>query len=163
MTYFSLSLFFYAILPIHKLGVTIGDPKFPKKTNLQSRNLRSQRAREGVIMQRNLLKQFGNDAEELGVRFLQEAGYVIVERNYYARKLGEIDIIAHREGVWHFVEVKSANADFDPIYNLTASKLRKVINSAQYFLKERSLDVSFSIDALIIRRGEVELIENITL
>jgi len=114
-------------------------------------------------MQRNLLKQFGNDAEELGVRFLQEAGYVIVERNYYARKLGEIDIIAHRKGVWHFVEVKSANADFDPIYNLTASKLRKVINSAQYFLKERSLDVSFSIDALIIRRGEVELIENITL
>ena len=114
-------------------------------------------------MQHNLLKQFGNDAEELGVRFLQEAGYVIVERNYYARKLGEIDIIAHREGVWHFVEVKSANADFDPIYNLTASKLRKVINSAQYFLKERSLDVSFSIDALIVRRGEVELIENITL
>lgn len=114
-------------------------------------------------MQRNLLKQFGNDAEELGVRFLQEAGYVIVERNYYARKLGEIDIIAHREGVWHFVEVKSANADFDPIYNLTASKLRKVINSAQYFLKERSLDVSFSIDALIVRRGDVELIENITL
>ncbi len=114
-------------------------------------------------MQRNLLKQFGNDAEELGVRFLQEAGYVIVERNYYARKLGEIDIIAHRKGVWHFVEVKSANADFDPIYNLTASKLRKVINSAQYFLKERSLDVSFSIDALIVRRGDVELIENITL
>ena len=114
-------------------------------------------------MQRNLLKQFGNDAEELGVRFLQESGYVIVERNYYARKLGEIDIIAHREGVWHFVEVKSASADFDPIYNLTPSKLRKVINSAQYFLKERGLDVSFSIDALIVRRGDVELIENITL
>ena len=114
-------------------------------------------------MQRNLLKQFGNDAEELAVRFLQEAGYVIVERNYYARKLGEIDIIAHREGVWHFVEVKSANADFDPIYNLTPSKLRKVINSVHYFLKERGLDVSFSIDALIVRRGEVELIENITL
>ena len=49
-------------------------------------------------MQRNLLKQFGNDAEELGVRFLQEAGYVIVERNYYARKLGEIDIIAQHLG-----------------------------------------------------------------
>ena len=114
-------------------------------------------------MQRSLLKQFGNDAEELATQFLQEAGYVIVERNYYARKLGEIDIIAHKEGIWHFVEVKSAYADFDPIYNLTPSKLRKVINSTQYFLKERGLDVAFSIDALLIRRGEVELIENITL
>jgi len=114
-------------------------------------------------MQRNLLKQFGNDAEELATQFLQEAGYVIVERNYYARKLGEIDIIAHKEGIWHFIEVKSAHADFDPVYNLTPSKLRKVINSTQYFLKERGLDVAFSIDALLIRRGEVELIENITL
>jgi len=114
-------------------------------------------------MQRNLLKRFGNDAEELAVRFLQEVGYVIVERNYYARKLGEIDIIAYCEGVWHFVEVKSASADFDPIYNLSPSKLRKVINSTHYFLKERGLDVVYSIDALIVRRGEVELIENITL
>jgi len=115
------------------------------------------------MMQRNLLKQFGNDAEELGVRFLQEAGYVIVERNYYARKLGEIDIIAHRHGIWHFIEVKSASADFDPIYNLTPTKLRRVVNSTHYFLKERGLDVAFTIDALLIRRGEVELIENITL
>jgi len=114
-------------------------------------------------MHRNLLKQFGNDAEELATRFLQEAGYVIVERNYYARKLGEIDIIAHKEGIWHFIEVKSASANFDPIYNLTPAKVLKVINSAHYFMKVRSLDVSFSIDALLIRRGEVELIENITL
>ena len=115
------------------------------------------------MIQRNLLKQFGNDAEALGVRFLQEAGFVIVERNYYARKLGEIDIIAHREGIWHFIEVKSAGRDFDPVYNLTPLKLRRVINSAHYFLKSRGLDVAFSIDALLIRRGEVELIENITL
>jgi len=115
------------------------------------------------MIQRNLLKQFGNDAEELAVRFLQEAEFVIVERNYYARKLGEIDIIAHREGIWHFIEVKSAGRDFDPVYNLTPTKLRRVINSAHYFLKSRGLDVAFSIDALLVRRGEVELIENITL
>lgn len=114
-------------------------------------------------MQRNLLKKFGNDAEELATKFLEEAGFVIVERNYYARKLGELDIVAHKHGVWHFIEVKSANADFDPIYNLTEGKLRKVINSTHYYLKEKGLDVPFSVDALIIRRGEVELLENITL
>ncbi len=114
-------------------------------------------------MQRNLFKQFGNDAEELATQFLEEAGFVIVERNYYARKLGEIDIIAHKDDIWHFVEVKSSNKKFDPIYNLTKSKLRKVVNSAQYYLKEKGLSVVFSIDAMIVRKGKVELIENITL
>jgi len=114
-------------------------------------------------MQRNLLKRFGNDAEELATRFLEEAGYRIVERNYYARKLGEIDIIAYKDGIWHFIEVKSAGGDFDPVYNLTPAKLRKVINSAHYYLKSRSLAAAFSIDALLVRRGEVELIENITI
>jgi putative endonuclease len=114
-------------------------------------------------MQRNLLKQFGNDAEDLATRFLQEAGYTIVERNYYARKLGEIDIIAYRDSVWHFIEVKSAGRDFDPVYNLTPAKLRKVINATHYYLKAHGLDVAFSIDALLVRRGEVELIENVTI
>jgi len=114
-------------------------------------------------MQRNLLKQFGNEGEELASRFLEEAGFVIIERNYYARKLGEIDIIASQDGVLHFIEVKSAHADFDPIYNITPAKMRKIINSTHYYLKEKNLDVVFCIDALIIRQEEVELIENITL
>jgi putative endonuclease len=114
-------------------------------------------------MKRNLLRQFGNDAEDLATRFLEEAGFRIVERNYYARKLGEIDIIAEKSGVLHFIEVKSASKDFDPVYNLTPTKLRRVINSAHYYLKEKGLDLSFCIDALIVRRGEVELLENITL
>ena len=109
------------------------------------------------------LGPFGNDAEELATRFLEEAGFRIIERNYYARKLGEIDIIAHRNGVWHFIEVKSAGRDFDPIYNLTPAKLRRVIRSAHYYLKTHRLDVAFSIDALLVRRGEVELIGNITM
>ncbi len=114
-------------------------------------------------MQRNLLKKFGNDAEELATRFLEEAGYRIVERNYYARKLGEIDIIAWREDILHFIEVKSAGSNFDPVYNLSPSKLRRVINSSYYYLKSHDLDVPFSIDALLVRKGEVELIENITI
>jgi len=113
-------------------------------------------------MRRNLLRKFGNEAEELAVRFLEEAGCRILERNYYARKLGEIDIVALKDGVLHFVEVKSASKDFDPVDNLTPSKLRRVINSAHYYLKEKSLDLPYCIDALIVRKGEVEWLENIT-
>ncbi len=102
-------------------------------------------------------------SEKLAIRFLIQEGFTILEHNYFARKLGELDIIASRDEVVHFIEVKSAKADFDPIYNLTPSKLRKVINSAQYYMKSKNLDMAFVIDAIIIRDDELEFIENITL
>ena len=108
-------------------------------------------------------KLFGDESESLATLFLEQEGFLILERNYFARKLGEIDIIAKRDDVWHFIEVKSGRADFDPIYNFTPSKLRKVVNSAHYYMKTKGLNVSFSIDALIIRYDEVEFIENVTL
>lgn len=114
-------------------------------------------------MKRNRLREFGNESEELATRFLETAGFSIVDRNFYARKMGEIDIIAEKDGVLHFIEVKSAGKSFDPVHNLTATKLRRVINSAHYYLKLKRLDVPFCIDALLIRQGEVELIENVTI
>jgi len=113
---------------------------------------------------RELPKLFGDESETLATQFLEQEGYVILERNYFARKLGEIDIIAQRDDVLHFIEVKSGKSDtFDPVYNVTPAKLRKVINSAQYYLKVKQLDLAFSIDALIVRVDEVEFIENVTL
>lgn len=114
-------------------------------------------------MQRELPKNYGDQSETLATRFLEQEGFVILERNYFARKLGEIDIIAIREDVLHFIEVKSGKADFDPVYNVTPAKLRKVINSSHYYMKSKNLDMAFSIDALIVRYGEVEFIENVTL
>ena len=108
-------------------------------------------------------KIFGDVSEDLATLFLEQEGYVIIERNYFARKLGEIDIIAMKDKVLHFIEVKSSKANFDPVYNVTPAKLRKVINSAQYYMKSKKLDLSFSIDALIVRGDEVEFIENVTL
>ncbi len=112
---------------------------------------------------RELPKLFGDKSENLATQFLEQEGFIILERNYFARKLGEIDIIAQRENILHFIEVKSGKADFDPVYNITPAKLRKVINSAHYYMKTKNLDVAFSIDALIIRVDEVEFLENVTL
>ncbi|MCH9740273.1 MAG: YraN family protein [Epsilonproteobacteria bacterium] len=114
-------------------------------------------------MRNELNKVIGNQNEELALSFLEAEGFRIIERNYYARKLGEIDIIAMQDGVLHFIEVKSAEADFDPIYNFTPTKLRKVINSAQYYMKVKNLDMVFSIDLIVIRWGDIEFLENVTL
>ena len=112
---------------------------------------------------RELPKLFGDRSEDLATRFLEQEGYIVIERNYFARKLGEIDIIAQKEDTLHFIEVKSGKADFDPVYNLTPAKMRKIINSAHYYLKSKAIDLPYCIDALIIRGDEVEFIDNVTL
>jgi len=112
---------------------------------------------------RELPRLFGDEGEALATLFLEQEGYIIIERNYFARKLGEIDIIAQKKDTLHFIEVKSGKADFDPVYNVTPVKLKKVINSAHYYMKSKHIDLPFSIDVLIIRGDEVEFIENVTL
>jgi putative endonuclease len=111
----------------------------------------------------NSTREVGATNESKAVAYIENRGFRVVETNYHARKLGEIDIIAITNGVWHFIEVKSAQADFDPIYNFTPAKLRRVINSTHYYMKEKNLDILFCIDVIVIRGGDIELIENVTM
>lgn len=48
----------------------------------------------------------GSLGEKLAARFLREYGFKIIETNY-RRKWGEIDIIAEKDDILHFVEVKA--------------------------------------------------------
>jgi len=105
-------------------------------------------------------KKLGKLAEDLAVEFLKKQNFKIVERNFYS-KFGEIDIIAFKEEVLHFIEVKSGK-NFAPVYNITFDKLRKIIKTANYFLMKNSFFGDYQIDAIIIKNDEIELIENIT-
>ena len=110
-----------------------------------------------------LSRLFGKKSEDRAVEFLQEKGFAIVDRNFYASKLGEIDIVALKGDVLHFIEVKSTQKSFEPIYNITPTKLNRVIKSAQFYLKQKKLKYAWVVDALIIKRDKIELIENITM
>jgi putative endonuclease len=55
------------------------------------------------------LQQLGNRGEEMAVAYLRRRGYRILERNYRTR-MGEIDVIAKREAVLVFVEVKTGRS-----------------------------------------------------
>jgi len=105
----------------------------------------------------------GRAGENIAVSYIKDLGFEIVERNFYAKRFGEIDIIAIKDNIWHFIEVKSAIEDFEPIYNISPKKLKRVINSVNYYLSYRNLDVIFSIDVIIVSNGKVEFLENITL
>ena len=104
----------------------------------------------------------GNLFETKACKFLVSKDFTIIERNYYAKKLGEIDIIATKDDVYHFVEVKSGES-FEAVYNITPSKLHKLYRSIEYYLKVKNLNVSYCVDAIIFAKEELEYLENITL
>jgi len=104
----------------------------------------------------------GNLAEDKACRFLDDNGFSIVERNFYSR-FGEIDIIALKDEVLHFVEVKSALDYESAVQNITPRKLSRLIKTGYVYLKKNSLNVSYVYDAVIITPEDIEFIENITI
>jgi len=108
-------------------------------------------------------REKGNFAEKRAISFLQDLNFQIIEQNFYAKKLGEIDIIAKKNEIYHFCEVKSAPDYETAINNLTASKLSKIKRSVDYYLQTKKLDVAFCIDAIIVNDEEINFLENITL
>lgn len=104
----------------------------------------------------------GNIAEEHGCEYLRQNGFRIMDRNVYNR-FGEIDIIAFRDEVIHFVEVKSAKTYEQAINNITPSKLQKLHRTIQTYLQKKRLNLDYCIDALIVTDKGIEWIENITL
>lgn len=104
----------------------------------------------------------GNLAEDKACGFLDENGFMIIERNFYSC-FGEIDIIASKDEVLHFIEVKSGLDYESAIQNVTPSKLNKFIKTVNVYLKKNALEVDFMIDAVVVTPKGVTIVENITL
>jgi putative endonuclease len=107
-------------------------------------------------------KAKGNIAEDRACEYLVSLGYRIIDRNVYNR-FGEIDIIAFRENVLHFVEVKSGVTYESAVNNITRSKLQKLNRTIQTYLQQKKLNSDYCIDALIVSDAGIEWIANITL
>ncbi len=103
----------------------------------------------------------GNIAEDKAVEFLYEKGFSIIERNFYSR-FGEIDIIATKDDVLHFIEVKSGEDYELAIQNITPAKLSKFIKTLHVYMKKNTIEGDFEIDAIIVSPQGIELVENIT-
>lgn len=103
----------------------------------------------------------GDIAEETAVSFLVEEGYSIIDKNVYIGKK-EIDIIALKDEVLHFVEVKSGER-FEPVYNITRSKLQNLSYAISLYMGSRCFENDFMLDALIVKNGQIEHIQNITI
>ena len=89
---------------------------------------------------------FGKAGEESAVKFLENNGYRILERNFRNR-FGEIDIIARDKDTLCFIEVRSRSSDFygQPFETVIARKQRKIAKLAFSYLFKRK--IAFDIKA----------------
>lgn len=97
-------------------------------------------------------REIGNIGEQATADFLERKGYEILRRNYTVRG-GEIDIIARKERVVAFVEVKTRKES--PLSQgeeaITAAKKRRIIAAAQRFIDEVLKDCGdFRFDVAVV-------------
>jgi putative endonuclease len=110
-------------------------------------------------------RQSGAMAEDFVARYLIEKGYAICCRNYSVRR-GEIDIIARRNDVGVFVEVKMRRSDYFNLSQVvTPTKIKRIICAARdYIARHAARNCAWRFDvALVQELGEgfsVEYIEN---
>lgn len=84
----------------------------------------------------------GKLGEEIAKDFLIKRGYKILEENY-TKKYGEIDLIAVKDSLVHFVEVKSiaeyvSRETYDPQQNIHPQKLRRLSRVIQVYLMTKA-------------------------
>lgn len=97
----------------------------------------------------NTNKSIGGNGEEFAALILQSKGYEILERNYRTQ-IGEIDIIARKDNVLHFIEVKTRtqNNYGYPAEAVTEEKLNRIRRASQIYMLNRKLywrNVSFDV------------------
>ncbi len=106
-------------------------------------------------------RAIGINGEQIAVEYLVKSGYKILERNYSC-KIGEIDIIAYKNNIIVFVEVKSRNyfSHGSGIESVTPDKIYKIIKTADiYLLSKRKINADCRFD--IILTTDEEIIEHI--
>ena len=108
--------------------------------------------------------EFGQISEDRAAAYLMARGYTIRDRNW---RIGhkEIDIIAQKEGVIVFVEVKARKSDRygDAVEAVNDQKIRNLVAAAHAYTRYHRIDLPTRFDIISITgepgRQTVEHIE----
>lgn len=102
----------------------------------------------------------GKLGEEIAQRFLEKKGYKILGRNLRLKNLGEIDVLAEKNGVLNFVEVKSLfNQNyFLPEFKFNKQKRNKIERLARFFcLKLNKENYIISLIAISFKKNKAKI------
>ncbi len=97
---------------------------------------------------------FGIEGEAIAERYLTTKGYSILAKNYRFEK-SEIDIIAKKENILIFVEVKARtdNRYGFPEEAISDKKKEKLMEGAEAYLLENNLQCPIRFDVIAITKS----------
>ncbi len=127
-------------------------------------------------------QKIGRVGEDIAVKYLEKKGFEIIEQNY-RKKYGEIDIIARKGKILHFIEVKSVSCEtfpenvscvtdeHRPEDNIHHKKLKRLSNTLQVYLFEKfpKEQPEWVFDVITVRlsmetkQAKVKFLENLIL
>lgn len=108
-------------------------------------------------------KKLGQLGEKMAAKYLIEKDFQIIEANY-STKFGEIDLIAVKNNILRFIEVKLKKGDLygTPEEMIGLNKIGRVRRMAEFYLLENQdmakIYETYSIDAVcIVVNGEEQV------
>jgi putative endonuclease len=123
----------------------------------------------------------GTLGESIAAKYLENKGFSVIDKNY-RRKWGELDIVVQKDGVIHFIEVKTVSRrsfgghfeqeinNYRPEDNMHPWKLKRLERALQTYILEKRLDSKeWQFDLVCVfldqekRVAKVRLLENIIL
>lgn len=109
-------------------------------------------------------KKTGALGEDKAVKYLEDNGYTIIERNRHFSRACEIDIIAlDKKKTLVFVEVKTRKTEFlgSPMEAITKTKYQNIRTGLFTYLQEHPEYKKFRIDAISIVLEPEEKLEHL--
>lgn len=122
----------------------------------------------------------GDIGEGIACRFLMKHNFRILERNYL-KKWGEIDVIAKKNGILRFVEVKTVSRENiasvsretlekdRPEENIHTQKIKRLHRTIESYLEEKDVshETLWQIDTLAVfldmgnKQARIRFLENV--
>lgn len=131
-------------------------------------------------MTKNKHISIGRVGEDIAAGYLENRGFSILSRNY-RKKWGELDIVAKKDGVVHFIEVKAGSWNRDgwptdgaPVYrpedHMHDKKCARMARAVQTYLAEYGLEqMEWTADLVVVllnaetRKARVRIVSDIVL
>lgn len=123
-------------------------------------------------------QKIGELGESIVCKYLYNKGFTIIERNY-TKPCGEIDIIACKDGITHFIEVKSVSCEIrgsishetegiQPEENMHTNKQKKMAKTILVYLASHHvLEWQCDLVCLFIdevhKKAKIRVLDNIIL
>ncbi len=103
----------------------------------------------------------GAAGEEAAARWLTANGFTIIARNWREGRY-ELDIVARRGGIVHFIEVKTRKAGSltSPEEAITAAKFKSLLHAARAWMSHHDPDAEAQFDLVAVQGDEIRYIPN---